>query len=155
MANGKWYFALVLLTAVIAVRLLLPSDYFGSSPGEWLWKAILAADIDHVVEDPSAEFRVDGSIFPGAREWNEYWTYASRKGKQHGQSDDDYRVETHIHDDYVASAVESASEATLKHIGDMKQRYESVGALPDFYARGIGWIRDVSVRDHFLRCKDD
>jgi hypothetical protein len=42
------------------------------------------------------------------------------------------------------SSVESVSEATLQHITDMKSRYESVGALPDFYARGIGWIMDVS-----------
>jgi hypothetical protein len=150
MAKGKWAFALVLLTAVSAVRLLLPSDYSGSLPGDWLWKAILA-DIDDF-EDASAEFRSDNNIFPGAREWYDHWIYASRKGK-HGQLDDS-RVESHIHDDYVVSAIKSASKATLKHIDDMKQRYENVGALPDFYARGLGWIRDVSLRDH-LRCKDD
>jgi hypothetical protein len=151
MAKGKWYFALALVTAIGAVRLLLPSDYYVSSPGEWLRKKILA-DIDDDFGDPSAEFRSDDDAFPGAREWNDYWTHASRKGKRRGQSDDSSRIESHTRDDYVTSAVELASEATLEHIDDMKQRYESVGALPDFYARGIGWIRDVSVRDH-LRCK--
>ena len=151
MEKGKWYFALVLLIAVSVVRLLLqPSDFSGSLPGGWIWKTILA-NIDDV-EDPSTKFCSDDNTFPSARVWNDYWTYASRKGK-YGQSDGP-RVESHIHDDYVALAVESASEATLKHIDDMKQRYESVGALPDFYARGIGWIRDVSLRDH-LRRNDD
>ena len=36
----------------------------------------------------------------------------------------------------------SRTKATLRHIDDMRRRYENVGALPDFRARGIGWIRE-------------
>jgi hypothetical protein len=91
--------------------------------------------------DDLSELRPDGTIiFPGAREWYKYWTYASRKGKYQIIDEDT----THIHDGYVLSSVESASEAALQHITDMKSRYEGVGALADFYARGIGWIMDVS-----------
>lgn len=94
--------------------------------------------------DDLSELRPDGSIvFPGAREWYDYWSYASRKGRSHLVADDD---NTHIHDNYVISAVESVSEASMQHISDMKTRYESVGALADFYARGLGWIIDVSSR---------
>ncbi len=92
-------------------------------------------------EDDASEFRSDDGIFPRAREWYDYWTYASRKGK-------DRFDESHVHDAYVASAVKSVSTATLRHINDMKLRYKSVGALPDFYARGIGWIHEVSPRYH-------
>lgn len=91
--------------------------------------------------DELSELRPDGTIiFPGAREWYEYWSYASRKGK-HQIIDEDI---AHIHDDSVLSSVESVAEAALQHVIDMKARYESVGALADFYARGIGWIMDVS-----------
>lgn len=94
--------------------------------------------------DDLSELRPDGSIvFPGSREWNEYWSYASKRGRFHLVADDD---NTHIHDDYVISSVESVSEASIQHINDMKTRYESVGALADFYARGLGWIMDVSSR---------
>jgi len=90
-----------------------------------------------VIEDDASEFRSDDGTFPRAREWYDYWTYASRKGE-------DRLNESHVHDAYVAMAVKSVSTATLRHISDMKQRYESAGALPDFYARGIGWIQEVS-----------
>ena len=83
--------------------------------------------------------RPGGNIFPGAREWHNYWSYTSRKSKSQHNEDN-----TNVHDDYVLSFVESVSESTLQHIFDMKSRYESVGALPDFYARGLGWILDVS-----------
>ena len=86
-------------------------------------------------EEKSSEFLSANSTFPGARDWHDYWTIASRKGK-------DQIDQSHIHDDYVASAAESASKATLQHIDEMKSRYESVNALADFYARGLGWIQD-------------
>jgi len=85
-------------------------------------------------EDSSGFLSVDHN-FPGARDWYDYWTYASRKGNVQLN-------QTHIHDDYVILAVESASNATLHHINEMRRRYESVGALADFYARGLGWIQD-------------
>ncbi len=91
-----------------------------------------------------SELRPDGSIiFPGAREWYHYWSYASRKGKIQLVDDEN----SHIHDEFVVSSVETVSEATLQHITEMKTRYDSVGALADFYARGLGWIMDVSL--HF------
>lgn len=144
---GKW--ALTLVTAVSVARLLLPSVDSGLLPRHWHWETV-GNDSDGI-EDALAEFRSEDNIFPRAREWHGYWTYASRKGNKEDHLDDS-RFEPHMHDDYVASAVKSASKATLKHIDDMKRRYESVGALPDFYARGIGWIKDVSLRVH-LRCK--
>jgi hypothetical protein len=95
--------------------------------------------------DNLSEIRPDGvAIYPGAREWYTYWTHASQKGKPI----DIFLVDdesAHIYDDYVASTVESVSEATLRHIQDMKSRYASVAALPDFYARGLGWVMDVSL----------
>jgi hypothetical protein len=97
----------------------------------------LSGDVDEL-----SELRPDGSIiFPGAREWYEYWSYASRKGKIQLKDDDN----SHIHDDFVISSVETVSEATLQHINEMKARYDSVDALADFYARGLGWIMDVSL----------
>ena len=104
------------------------------------------------VDDDLAELHPDGDggsiVFHGAREWYDYWSYASRKGKFHVIDEET----NHIHDAYVLSSVESVSEATLQHINDMKSRYESVGALPDFYARGIGWIMDVSSSSYCFLC---
>ena len=99
------------------------------------WKRI--GSHHSIIGDDAWEFRSDDGTFPRAREWYDYWTYASRKGKERLD-------ESHVHDAYVASAVKSVSAATLRHIHDMKQRYESAGALPDFRARGIGWIQEVS-----------
>ena len=78
------------------------------------------------------EFLSADNIFPGAREWYDYWTYASRKIVK--------EEELHIHDDYIVSAVERETPAALQHIKEMQQRYEHVSALADFYARGLGWV---------------
>ena len=91
-------------------------------------------------------FRSASGAFPGARMWYDHWTYASRKGR--GDDDDqqlnsDRRV--HMHDDYVASTAKLASGAALEHIDAMRRRYEEVGALLDFHARGLGWVLDVSL----------
>lgn len=106
----------------------------------------------------------DRGVFRGAREWNEYWTYASGNkggrtirdggGTSFSRANDDHLAANvegsshhhhrHVHDDHVLSVVESVTEKALEHVDDTKRRYEGVGALPDFYSRGIGWIWDVS-----------
>lgn len=77
-----------------------------------------------------------------AREWHEYWTYASRKGIHNNDVDQQLLMSSnaHLHDEYVESTVKSLTGAALQHIDTMKRRYINVGALPDFRARGIGWI---------------
>lgn len=86
-----------------------------------------------------SEFLHVNNMFAGAREWHANWNeVVSTKGKQRG-----VQTDVHMHDEYVELAVKNASDAAWQHITDMKQRYASVGALADFYARGIGWIQDV------------
>jgi hypothetical protein len=105
----------------------------------------------------STEFRSrdDGTSFPGAREWYGNWSRISNHGGFSNTGSDDRDGESsssssmteeeyHVHDERVAKLVELATASTVRHIDDMKDRYEAVGALPDHYARGIGWIRDVS-----------
>lgn len=75
------------------------------------------------------------NIFPRSQEWYQQWTHASKK-KQNSISND------HLHDDTVVVATSQTSANALLHYSNMKQRYASVQALPDFYARGIGWIHD-------------
>lgn len=87
---------------------------------------------EHDDIDPSSEFRSSG-IFPGAREWYEYWTHNNRSTHQHNT--------INMYDDYVERVVQSRTEATLQHIHNMQRRYMNVSALPDFRVRGIGWIR--------------
>ena len=88
-------------------------------------------------EGPRSEFLAADGSFPGAREWYESWSRASRKGR-------DLIVPDHDHDKYVAAEADAAAKRTMGHIENMKERYENVSALPDFYARGLGWIQDVS-----------
>ena len=76
-----------------------------------------------------SEFLLVDHTFCGAKDWNQYWTYLTRMGKETINDD-----RAHVHDEYVASAAEAASTTTLQHIDKMKSRYESVNALADFYA---------------------
>jgi len=90
--------------------------------------------------DASSEFRSSDGIFPGAREWYNYWTYNSSTTVEKGEDGEAAAYLSNIYDDYVEKAVRSRTEATLQHIDYMKRRYMNVNALPDFRARGIGWI---------------
>lgn len=91
--------------------------------------------------EEGSEFRVDGNAgFRGAQEWYDNWSRLMPRYKG-GKVDDE-------HD--VLSAVKSATEATLLHFNVMKQRYQNVSALPDFYARGNGWVQDVSSLSSFF-----
>jgi hypothetical protein len=133
----KGWTVVALLSAIGALMLLSISkipDVIHKPGHDISWKRIGSHS---VIENDASEFRSDDGIFPRAREWYDYWTYASSKGE-------DRLEESHVHDAYVALAVKSVSAATLRHINDMKLRYDSAGALPDFYARGIGWIKEVS-----------
>ena len=98
----------------------------------------IIADEDDV--DASSEFRSSDGIFPGAREWYNYWTYNSSTTVGQGKDGEAAAYLSNIYDDYVEKAVQSRTEATLQHIHKMKRRYMNVNALPDFRARGIGWI---------------
>jgi hypothetical protein len=71
----------------------------------------------------------------GAHEWYKNWMFASLKGK-------DSVVQTDTHDDFVASQLHARTDATLKYMTEMKERYISLNALPGYRARGLGWIDD-------------
>ena len=75
------------------------------------------------------------NIFPRSQEWYQQWTHASKKGQDIISND-------HLRDEDVVLATSQTSANALLHYRNMKQRYASVRALPDFYARGIGWIHD-------------
>ena len=75
------------------------------------------------------------NIFPRSQEWYKQWTHASKKGQDIISND-------HLRDEDVVLATSQTSANALLHYRNMKQRYASVRALPDFYARGIGWIHD-------------
>lgn len=119
-------------TKMMAVSLLaLIWMYYGNN-------GIAELQLFHKVASDTAtnerlEFRPEKNIFPRAREWSEYWTNASSQ---------EPIGDTHLHDDYVVLAAKLASDDTLDAYTLMKQRYASVRALPDFYARGIGWIQE-------------
>ncbi|KAL9187229.1 hypothetical protein ACHAXT_001332 [Thalassiosira profunda] len=84
--------------------------------------------------ETGAEFRAGDGAYRGAREWHANWA-ASRMGK-------DTRSDAHTYDAFVARAVGLAADDALRHIDEMRERYRSVDALPDYYARGLGWIED-------------
>ncbi|KAL3816859.1 hypothetical protein ACHAXA_005137 [Cyclostephanos tholiformis] len=168
----SWAYAL--LAVLGAARLLLHSSPYGDvfAKMKMVVSDVVVGrnynNIDGAKSSSSSysydEFRsydrnYDKIVFRGAREWYEYWSYASSSSKNDyemtrssAEYDDDRETapdvdassspSRHVHDDYVISVVESVTEEALNHVYDMKRRYESVGALPDFYSRGIGWIWD-------------
>jgi hypothetical protein len=108
-------------------------DYAASNTG--IFATVKTSGSGGHEDDASLEFRSEKNTFPRALKWYEYWTYASKKGQ-------DPIDDAHCHDDYVVSTAKSASDDALMHFNVMKQRYASVRALPDFYARGLGWVQD-------------
>ena len=125
------FFALsvAVCSLLTAVYLLTKQSYFSSYASPFDIRSKSYNGTKHV---EGAEFRVAGNAgFHGAQEWRDHWSSLPR-------------YEDNVNDEYVSLAVESATEATLQHFNDMRQRYQNVSALPDFYARGIGWVQDVS-----------
>jgi hypothetical protein len=125
--------------------------------------SIAGGENDDADDDPSSELRSSDGIFPGAREWYNYWTYNSSIITGKGRDDTEAAAYvSNIYDDYVEKAVQSRTKATIQHIVNMKRRYMSVNALPDFRVRGIGWIRTrldmaltVVIAGDFINDDDD
>ena len=126
-----WAWAWVLNTTTDLSRYF--HDYAASNTG--IFATIKTSGSSGLEDDASLEFRSEKNTFPRALEWYEYWTHTSKKGQ-------DPIDDAHCHDDYVVSTAKSASDDALMHFNVMKQRYASVRALPDFYARGLGWVQD-------------
>mmetsp|Transcript_18617 Transcript_18617/g.40318 ORF Transcript_18617/g.40318 Transcript_18617/m.40318 type:complete len:262 (-) Transcript_18617:1473-2258(-) len=83
------------------------------------------------------------TIFTGAKEWSDYWTNASTMSlDSHDDDNDDDGNTYHKYDDYVADRSKLEAGGALQHFNDMKDRYQSLRALPDFYAHGLGWVED-------------
>ena len=139
-SGNKAFFALsiALCTFMTAVYLFTKQSYFSSytSPFDIKSNARIYHSIKH---EEGSEFRVDDNAkFHGAQEWHDHWSYLPRyKGGK-------------VDDEHVLFAVESATNTTLQHFNDMKQRYQNVSALPDFYALGNGWVQDVSSLASFF-----
>ena len=76
----------------------------------------------------------------GAKEWHKNWMWASRKGKESAFNQKTDSLQYSSHDDFVASELQAQTDATVKYMNDMKARYIGLNALPDYRARGLGWI---------------
>ena len=105
------------------------------SPSHVEWKSNNDVDNEEFRFKIERSFESNQTIFSGAREWSDYWMLVS-KTTLHGDDND------HKHDDYVIERSKSEAGAVLQHFTDMKGRYQSVRALPDFYAHGLGWVED-------------
>lgn len=111
----------------------LDSDAYRVHMGQQKLKAVPKPK---VIGKPHTEFLATDHTFVGAREWHDLWTYASPSQRVKNN------VDPHIHDDSVLLLMESTKNSTWQYLSRMKTRYANVDALPDFYARGIGWVYD-------------
>lgn len=100
---------------------------------------------------PTRNMRHDNGTFIGASEWYRYWTMTATNNKKQynistvssstsSQSNNNKFIIDHSHDNYILSRVKLQSNGAYRHIMGMKTRYETVGAIPDYRARGLGWI---------------
>ena len=69
----------------------------------------------------------------GSDDWLAHWSHAySSLGVRPGGPDDDL----------VTSRANSLADGALAGLASTERRYEDLDALPDFYARGLGWVDD-------------
>ena len=96
----------------------------------------------------------ENGTFVGANIWYRYWKLASSSSSGITSSSNNTIME-HTHDAYVLSqltttnnnndnnnnnSTASISTMAYDHMVQMKTRYESVNAMPDYRVRGLGWI---------------
>lgn len=112
----------------------------GDVPGRQRGIHLVQGSTDYVMRpgrngagDGTAGLRRPGGSPLGSDEWHEHWTHAySSLGIR----------PTGPHDDFVTSKADSLRNETLAGLASMERRYEDVDALPDYRARGLGWVED-------------
>eukprot|EP00804_Cyclotella_cryptica_P026256 CCRYP_019842-RA/>CCRYP_019842-RA protein AED:0.04 eAED:0.04 QI:241/1/1/1/0.75/0.6/5/196/808 len=97
-----------------------------------------------VIETPHTEFLAPDQMFLGARQWHDLWTFGSpsQRGANNNHNNDNNNIDPHIHDDEALRHAASTINSTWNYVSNIQTRYANVDALPDFYARGNGWIYD-------------
>ena len=105
----------------------------------------------------------ENGTFVGANIWYRYWTMASSSSSSgitsssssSSSSSNNTTILDHTHDAYILSQLTtttnnndnndnnstgSISTMAYDHMIQMKTRYETVNAIPDYRVRGLGWI---------------
>jgi len=102
----------------------------------------------------------ENGTFVGANVWYRYWTMTTRNNRNviinnkynNNNNNNNHKADSsssqsstntidHSHDNYVLSQVKALSMKALEYTLKMKSRYDEVNAIPDYRARGLGWIQ--------------